>query len=491
MVVRQGGRRSFLGALFILAALCAAPGSRLMAQRTDPAVQARIDRVVTCLRQPVYAKADRCADLAERMAALHITGISVAVIHNGRLEWARGFGTEQAGGKPVTPETRFQAGSISKPVAAMAALHLVEEGKLRLDRDANTELSSWKIPVAPEAAGKAVTLQELLMHTAGTTVHGFPGYAHGEPVPALVQVLNGQAPANTPAIKVEAVPGSRWNYSGGGFTIMQKVAMDAAKEPFPKLMHDAVLAPIGMRHSTYDQPLPRGHQPMATPYNEDGTPVAGGPHTYPEMAAAGLWTTASDLAQYILENQQSLAGHANHVLSQAMTKQMLTPGLGNWGLGVRIGGSKEDPYFTHDGVNAGYESLFVGYENHGDGAVVMTNAQGGEQLAKELLQSIATEYNWPNFHGKMIVELDPSLLEKYAGTYDLTPTSSLTFTVEGNQLYGAMNHQGKTPILAESETHFFLKMADVEIDFVKDERGQVTGVVVHQDGKDQSGARRK
>src|SRR5579859_3115121 len=129
MAMRQGGPRSFLGALFILVALCAAPGLRLMAQRTDPTVQARIDRVVTCLRQPVYVKGDRCADLAERMAALHITGISIAVIHSGRLEWARGFGAEQVGGKPVTPETRFQAGSISKPVAAMAALHLVEEGK--------------------------------------------------------------------------------------------------------------------------------------------------------------------------------------------------------------------------------------------------------------------------------------------------------------------------------------------------------------------------
>lgn len=153
MVMRQGCPRSFLRALFILVALCATPGSRLMAQRTDPTVQVRIDHVVTCLRQPVYVKGDRCADLAERMAALHITGISVAVIHNGRVEWAPGFGTEQVGGKPVTPETRFQAGSICKPLAAMAALHLVEEGKLGLDEDANTELSSWKIPTENKRHG--------------------------------------------------------------------------------------------------------------------------------------------------------------------------------------------------------------------------------------------------------------------------------------------------------------------------------------------------
>ena len=490
MAIPQRGPGSFLKALSLLAALCMTPGSRSNAQTAEPSVQAHVDRVVGCLRQPFYVKGDRCADLAERMAALHVTGVSVAVIHHGQLEWARGFGTEQVGGKPVTPETRFQAGSISKPVAAMAALHLVEEGKLKLDDDVNTELSSWKLPVGPEAAGKAVTLRELLTHTAGTTVHGFPGYALGEPVPTLVQVLNGTAPANTPPVKIETVPGSRWNYSGGGFTVMQMMAIDAAKEPFPKLMHDAVLAPIGMRHSTYEQPLPSADRPMATPYNEDGTPITGGAHTYPEMAAAGLWTTASDLAQYILENQQSLAGHANHVLSQATTQQMLTPGMGNWGLGVQIGGSKEDPYFTHDGINAGFESVFVGYENHGDGAVVMTNAQGGERLAKELIQSIATEYDWPDFRGKKMVELDPSVLEKYAGVYELSPSSSLTFTVEGNQLFGEMNHQGKTPVFAESETRFFLKMADVQIDFVKDDKGQVTGLVVHQNGKDQTGSRR-
>lgn len=468
------------------------PGSRLIAQAAEPPIQAHIDRVVKCLRPPLYVKGDPCADLTERMAASHVTGVSIAVIHNGQLEWARGFGLEQVGGTPVTPETRFQAGSISKPVAAMAALHLVQEGKLALDADANSELSSWKIPVSPEAAGKPVKLRELLMHTAGTTVHGFAGYAQGELVPTLVQVLNGEAPANTPAVKVATVPGSRWNYSGGGFTIVQMMVIDAAKEPFPKLMHDVVLAPIGMRHSTYDQPLPMGHQPTATPYNEDGTPLEGGPHTYPEMAAAGLWTTPSDLAQYIIENQQSVSGHANHVLSPAMTRQMLTPGLGNWGLGVQIGGSKEDPYFTHDGINAGFEALFVGYENHGDGAVIMTNAQGGMRLAKELMQSIATEYNWPDFRGKMrvMVTLDSSVLARYAGTYDLSPTSHLTFTLEGNQLFGQMNDQGKTPVFPESETRFFLRMADVEIDFVKDGHGQVTGLVVHQNGQDQSGVRK-
>jgi len=261
----------------------------------------------------------------------------------------------------------------------------------------NSELTTWKLPAADVAKGKPVTLRELLTHTGGTTVHGFPGYAKGEVVPTLVQVLNGEKPANTPVVRIEAEPGSKWNYSGGGFTIMQETVVDVTKEPYPKFLHDTVLAPIGMKHSTYEQPLPATMGPAAAPYNFDGTPVTGWAHTYPEMAASGLWTTASDLALYVMEVQRSLVGKANHVLTQSMTEEMLKPGMGGWGLGVQIGGSEADRYFEHGGVNAGFEALFVGYENHGDGAVVMTNAQGGSRLADTIMRGIAAEYVWPDF----------------------------------------------------------------------------------------------
>ncbi len=243
----------------------------------------------------------------------------------------------------------------------MAALRLVQQGKLSLDIDVNTYLTSWKFPSNPVTAGKPITLRELLTHTAGTTVHGFPGYASNEPVPTLVQVLNGEKPANTPPIRSEAAPGVNWKYSGGGYTIMQQVLIDVTKEPFPKLLHDSVLAPIGMSHSTYEQPLPQAFQSFAaTPYRGDGKPVEGGAHTYPEMAAAGLWTTPTDLARYAIEVEQSLQGKANHVLSAEMTRQMLTPGIGHWGLGLEIGGSDANPYFSHGGANEGFRNIFCG-----------------------------------------------------------------------------------------------------------------------------------
>ncbi|MBV9539447.1 MAG: beta-lactamase family protein [Acidisphaera sp.] len=389
----------------LLAALCLATpslsASKVAAETTmPPDVQQRIARVTACLTTPVVEKDGprACRTLQERMAAAHVPGVSVAVIHNGDIAWAQGFGVMRVGGPPVTAATLFQAGSISKPVAAMGALRLVQEGKLSLDRDVNQELRSWKIPPSAAAPGAVATLRELLTHTAGLTVVGFPGYAAGAPVPTLVQILNGEPPANTAPIRIDTPPGRAWRYSGGGYTVMQQLMIDVSHQDFPTLMHQTVLAPIGMSASTYDQPLP---EPLragaATPYNNDGTPLPGGFHTYPEMAAAGLWSTPTDLARFAIEIQRSLRGEANHVLSAEMTRQMLVAGLGHFGLGLLIGGASDDQYFAHSGVNEGFENMLVAYRQSGDGAVVMTNARGGLALAEAVVRSVASVYGWPDF----------------------------------------------------------------------------------------------
>jgi CubicO group peptidase (beta-lactamase class C family) len=456
---------------------------------------AHIEAVTGCLKPPVVIQGDArpCPTLRERMRQLHVPGVSVAVIHNGAIEWARGFGVKQLGGAPVGTDTLFQAGSISKPLAALAALHLVQEGKLALDAPVNSTLVSWKLPESAAANGKPVTLRELLTHTAGLTVHGFPGYASNAPLPTLVQVLDGQKPANTPPIRLESEPGARWNYSGGGFTVMQQMVLDASQMPFPKFLHDTVLAPMGMTHSTYRQPLPKDLQPeAAVPYRGDGTAVPGGAHTYPEMAAAGLWTTPSDLARYCLEVQRSLAGKANHVLSQDFTRQMLTPGKGEWGLGLQIGGSAGDPYFSHGGVNEGFESLFMAYEHHGDGAVVMTNAQGGSALAAELMQSITAEYGWPDFHPKVrtTVKVDAAVLARYAGTYTIAPNFDIVIKLEGNQLVAQGTGEPAFPLFPESPTKFFLTAVDAQIEFFADEKGQISHMMLQQGGQEIKGIKK-
>jgi CubicO group peptidase (beta-lactamase class C family) len=457
-------------------------------------VQRHLEKVISCLPPPVIVKGDKpsCTALIQRMTDLHVPGVSIAVIHNGSIEWARGFGVMREGGAPVTEYTLFQAGSISKPIAAMAALYQVQKGRLSLDADINSELISWKLPESPAANGKPVTLRELLTHTAGLTVHGFPGYATNDPVPTLIQILNGDKPANTPPIRVESEPGSKWNYSGGGYVVMQQLLLDTTKEPFPKLVHDTVLAPIGMTHSTYEQPLPADLQAAAaTPYGTNGDPVRGGAHSYPEMTAAGLWTTSADLARYCIEIDRSLQGKGNHVLSQKLTEEMLTRGKGNWGLGLEIGGSSEDPYFSHGGVNAGFEDLFVAYEKHGDGAVVLTNAQGGTELATDIMRSIANEYGWPDFHSAVRTEVNLSsdALKQYVGAYQMRPGIYMTIMLSGDQLVSQLTGQESVPLFAEANDKFFPKVVDAELDFVRDAGGKVSSLVLHQDGRDMSMAR--
>ncbi len=475
----------FRAAIPALAFLIAIPGN---AQNTNAEVEQHIQHVTSGLIGDVVIKGEEhnTHTLAERMKQLNVPGVSIAVIHNGKIEWARGFGVRALGADPVNDQTMFQAGSISKPLAAMAALRLVQQGKLSLDADINTWLTSWKLPADPVTGGKPVTLRELLTHTAGITVHGFPGYASTATVPTLVQVLNGEKPANTPAIRSEAAPGAGWNYSGGGFTIMQQALLDVTKEPFARLLHDTVLAPIGMSRSTYEQPLPENLRAnAAVPYRGDGKPVEGGAHTYPELAAAGLWTTPTDIMKYAIEVERSLAGKANHVLNQDMTQQMLTAGIGNWGLGLEIGGAGANPYFSHRGVNEGFQSNFVAYEKNGEGAAVMTNSDNGSQLADEVMHSIAAEYKWPDWQPtvRTAIKVDEKTLATYVGTYALAPNFDIGITLENGQLMTQATGQNKFPVYAETESKFF-PLFPAEIEFVKDDQGKVIALILHQGGRD-------
>jgi len=389
-------RDALIALLFVLPSMS-------FAQTPDPSkdVQSHISAVENGLLPPVVFEDDPHPGktLAERMAALHVPGVSIAVMRNGKLEWAKGYGVAGSGGAAVNADTLFQAGSISKPLAALAALRLVEQGKLSLDTDINTYLTSWKLAASDAAKGKVVTLRQLLTHTGGMTVHGFPGYATGVPVPSVVQVLNGGPPANTPAIRIEAEPGTKWNYSGGGFTIMQQAVVDVSPKTFPALLHDTVLAPMGMTRSTYEQPLPSAARSNAAePFDSKGQPIAGGAHTYPEMAAAGLWTTPSELVRYAMEIRSSLDGKSSRVISPSMTRQMLTAGIGGWGLGLQIGGPPGNPWFGHGGANEGFRNDFFVYEKSGDGVFIMTNGDNGGALANEIERAVAEEYHWPDHH---------------------------------------------------------------------------------------------
>jgi CubicO group peptidase (beta-lactamase class C family) len=453
-------------------------------------IEQRIQQIQNAILPPVLIKGEPpvTSKLADRMAALHVPGVSIAVIHDGRIEWARGFGVTRVGGPAVTPDTLFQAASISKPVTALAVLHLVESGKLDLDTDVNQYLKTWKIPGNTFTETTKVTLRELLTHTAGVTVHGFPGYAVGAARPSVVQVLNGEKPANTPAIRVDTKPGTEWRYSGGGFVITEVLLEDVTGQTFPTLMHDLVLVPIGMARSTYEQPLPQNRlAEAAMPYHPDGQPVPGGPHIYPEMAPAGLWTTPSDLARYAIEVQKALAGKSNAVISTATARVMLTPEKNKWGLGVETGGSAAHPYFTHSGANEGFQCDLVAY-NNGDGAIIMTNSDSGGQLATEILRTIAHEYGWPDFQpaeNNISKVVDPKILARYVGAYRMAAGPVMLVTVDGGQLLTRLGNQPPVPIFPESETMFFAKVVDAKIEFAQRSADGMPGqLILHQNGRD-------
>ncbi|MEY2518836.1 MAG: hypothetical protein QOF24_595, partial [Verrucomicrobiota bacterium] len=303
---------------------------------------------------PIHA--DQLDELINaQMKKRGITGLSLAIIDGGTIVREQGYGfTDKSGRTPVIASTLFQAGSVSKPVAALGALHLVDKGLLSLDEDVNTKLRTWTVPRNKFTDAHIVTLRLLLSHSAGMTVHGFPGYRVGAPLPTLIQVLNGEKPASTAAIRVNQIPGSQWKYSGGGYVVMQQMVLDVTGKPFPRFMDETVLKPLGMSSSTYAQPLPEEMAPKAAKGYGGifGQSVNGGWHLYPEMAPAGLWTTAGDLARFAIGIQNSVAGHSNPVISQSLTRQMLTVEQMNYGLGLGLRGNGRTLRFGHDGANA-------------------------------------------------------------------------------------------------------------------------------------------
>ena len=255
----------------------------------------------------------------------------------------------------------------------------MQDGKLALDEDVNLKLKSWKVPDSEFTKVEKVTLRRLLTHSAGTTVSGFPGYESTVAVPTTIQVLNGEKPANTGPIRVDVEPGRAMRYSGGGFTIMQLLVGDITGKAFPQAMREFVLDPVGMTASTYEQPLPAAMRPRATlAYQRSGEPVQGGPHTYPEMAAAGLWTTPSDLAKVALDLEAGFAGQPSRVLSATMVEQMLTHQRDGYGLGIAVSGDGPSLRIGHGGANAGYRCQWVQYPNRRQGVIVMTNSDAGE-----------------------------------------------------------------------------------------------------------------
>ena len=332
------------------------------------------------------------------MKQLHVPGLSVAVVDNFSIHWAKGYGVADAAtGRQVDTSTRFQAASISKPVTAMAAMHMVQNKQLDLDADVNTMLRSWRVPVSEYTRKQAVTPRALLSHTSGADDgFGFDGYDPSAPLPTVVQIIEGKTPANNGKVLFARAPFVTSKYSGGGFMIMQQALTDLSGQPFASLMDAAVLGPLQMSNSSFLPPKTAGDASNAALAHDKHGRRMGPPwHVYPELAAAGLWTTPSDIARFIVEIQIALRGPGSKVLSQQSAKEMIAPvGVGRHAVGLAIDQRDSGWHFSHGGDNRGYRAFMIGHVRKGYGFVIMANGANGMALMNQVADRIANAYQW-------------------------------------------------------------------------------------------------
>jgi len=430
-------------------------------------------------------------NILERMEKYNIPGVSIAFLNRGEIVWAKGYGYTNADSTRVVDEkTLFQAASISKPVAAMAALSLVEEGKIGLDEEVNQYLVDWQVEENEHSETEKVTLRRILSHSAGLTVHGFGGYEYDDEVPDIFQVLNGEKPANSGRIFPDTTPGNIYRYSGGGYTVMQKMLTDITGLEFHEIIDERVFSKLGMTSSTYRQPLPEEfHENAASAHKQNGEMIEGRWHTYPELAAAGLWTTPTDLLKYAMEVQQSFAGESKLVLSQQMVSEMLTPRMNNHGLGPATGGSGDSITFSHGGSNAGFRCQFLAFTKLGQGIAIMTNGEMGGYLMGEILRSFSDIYQWSIYKPdlKTLWPLEEEDLLRFAGSYQLNIQGQdldIEVTLLEDHLKAVQSWDDLTfEMFPESAYRFFNTEDGVSFDFEENQEGSLE-MVIYQFGQE-------
>ena len=437
----------------------------LFGQSTNESTEARIERIENGLMPMFQIKGREVPkyNINERLKELGIPGISVAVVVNGKVAWARAYGmADISENRPMTTETLLLAGSISKPVAALRTHQLVEAGTFDLDENVNTYLTSWQVPDNEFTATEKVTLRRIMNHTAGLTVWGFPGYDKGDNIPSAEEVLDGKG--NTDPVRVYKEPGESWMYSGGGYTIMQLAVTDTEKRDYPDLMQEHVLNPLGMTGSTFANPLPeKYHGIAATGYRGDGSEVEGKWPIYPEMAAAGLWTTPTELIQYAIEIQKINSTQKDGILNYETVKEMLTPGKNSHGLGPVV----KRYFFEHGGADEGFRAQLFAWKDQPYALVTMVNSDNGS-IQRELALAIAEEYGLKGIKPSIYNTIDMSVadMQKFTGKYNVSDLGDCEFTIENGQLkVSAAFLPEPLMLLPMTKTRFFDESDGTPFDF--------------------------
>jgi CubicO group peptidase (beta-lactamase class C family) len=372
-------------------------------------------------------------NINQRMLRYKIPGVSIAIIEDGKIILAKGSGVNFINGtEAISDRTIFQAASISKLVTAVAVLNLVEEKNLSLDENINTYLKSWKLVENNYTKKNPVTLRQLLSHTSGVNNDGYSGYKITDKIPSLLQILNGTYPSNAKAIKVEKTPGESVRYSGGGYLILQKLIEDISGKTFKEYSRVSVFENADMSSSNFEQPLiNKENLVVACGHEFNGSKVVDCYNIYPELAAAGLWSTATDLAKFVINLTEAMNGTNNNVLEKETAIQMMTPIIGNMGLGPGLHGVGNNIHFDHAGWNKGYRSYALMYPLLKKGVVVLVNADSGKALIDEIVRGVARKYSWPDFKPKSykIHSVNSPTLKAFSGDY-LVNKYGFTLTIK-------------------------------------------------------------
>lgn len=488
----SGMPAAMLAAVVLLAAATRAavsapapPGPPALPDR----IATRIERVERGLLPTVAIRGrrDTAYTIVDRITRYGATGLSLAVIEDGRIAWARAYGSIDTGAARVDTATIFQTGSISKAVTAFAALRLVDRGVLRLDEDVNLKLTSWKVPRGERALAGTVTLRRLLSHTAGLNVPSYRGYRPGTPLPTLLQVLQGAPPANTPAAKLEVAPGKEWRYSGHGFSVVQQLITDATRRPFAEVLKSVVFEPAGMSRTFTEQPPAPALAGNAAIGQSGGRPLAWKWNLHPEIAAAGLWSTASDLARFGIALMHSARGVEGALLQPVTGRALATRQKGAWGLGFAVGGGAGDSTTVgHEGSTAGYVARVRIVPATGQGIAIMANGES-DALLDEIERAVAAEYGWPVRPRieRVIAVVDPAGYSALAGIYRVEVDGrQFDFIVrpEGERLVIIGPSGRPAEVLPLAADRFFVQDTGNEFTFTRDS-GRVTTMQIDQQGQ--------
>ncbi|MBW2937562.1 beta-lactamase family protein [Aureisphaera sp. CAU 1614] len=376
--------------------------------------------------------------IVNKMVDYKIPALSLAVINDGKIEWADMYQNPSFSEQNLNYSSIFQAASLSKPVTFFATLRMHTAGKIDLDENIEKYLKRYKLPQGKQTAENPVTLRNIFAHTSGITSGGYQGYAKDLAIPSDIAVLKGSEGVNSPAIEVISTPNEMLAYSGGGYTLAEVALQDVFNDDFSNIMNQWILQPIGMENSEFTQPLQLSDSSeVAKGYTSNGVVLEGGWRNHPEQAAAGLWSNATDMAKFLIEIYKGYQGQSS-IFSKSEIQSILNQERDGHIYGLIVDKSDSGFAITHYGGNAGYRTGMTIDLNTGKGLVYLINSDNGGALGNELLLSASQLYNWNHFKRTSAIrnQLDSELLKQLTGTYKWNSQVelSISFNDETNQI---------------------------------------------------------